>query len=102
MHQLAHRARCLTACVPVAAALILALTRVAAANDVEDFYRGRTLTVLISYSVGGGYDLYARLLAHYLGGTFPAIRMSCRKTCRAPAACAPPITCSPPRRKTAR
>ena len=59
------------ACVPVAAALILALTRVAAANDVEDFYRGRTLTVLISYSVGGGYDLYARLLAHYLGRHIP-------------------------------
>lgn len=59
------------ACVPIAAALILALTRVAAANDVEDFYRGRTLTVLISYSVGGGYDLYARLLAHYLGRHIP-------------------------------
>ncbi len=59
------------ACVPVAAALILALTRVAAANDVEDFYRGRTLTLLISYSVGGGYDLYARLLAHYLGRHIP-------------------------------
>ncbi len=71
MHQLAHRARCLTACVPVAAAFLLALTRVAAANDVEDFYRGRTLTVLISYSVGGGYDLYARLLAHYLGRHIP-------------------------------
>ncbi|MFZ3353123.1 MAG: hypothetical protein WA268_19910 [Xanthobacteraceae bacterium] len=71
MHQLAYRARCLMACVPIAAALILALTRVAAANDVEDFYRGRTLTVLISYSVGGGYDLYARLLAHYLGRHIP-------------------------------
>ncbi|HEY5066212.1 MAG TPA: hypothetical protein VIJ04_15495 [Xanthobacteraceae bacterium] len=71
MHQLAYRARRLTACVPVAAALILALTRVAAANDVEDFYRGRTLTLLISYSVGGGYDLYARLLAHYLGRHIP-------------------------------
>jgi tripartite-type tricarboxylate transporter receptor subunit TctC len=59
------------ACVPVAAAFLLALIRVAAANDVEDFYRGRTLTVLISYSVGGGYDLYARLLAHYLGRHIP-------------------------------
>ena len=71
MHQLAYRTRCLAACVPVAAALLLALTRSAAANDVEDFYRGRTLTVLISYSVGGGYDLYARLLAHYLGRHMP-------------------------------
>ncbi len=58
-------------CLSAAAALLLTLTRVVAANEVEDFYRGHTLTVLISYSVGGGYDLYARLLAHYLGKHIP-------------------------------
>jgi len=71
MQQFAHRARRSLACIPAAAALFLALTRVAAANDVEDFYRGRTVTVLISYSVGGGYDLYARLLARYMGRHIP-------------------------------
>ena len=71
MHQIAHRLRHLTTCLPVAVGLLLALTRVAAADEVADFYRGRTLTVLISYSVGGGYDLYARLLAHYLGRHIP-------------------------------
>jgi len=41
------------------------------ADDVENFYLGRTLTVVISYSVGGGYDLYARVLARYLGKYIP-------------------------------
>ncbi len=54
-----------------AAALLLGAVRAAAAGEVEDFYRGKTITVLISYSVGGGYDLYARLLAHYLGNHIP-------------------------------
>src|SRR5579864_75184 len=55
----------------ISAAVLLALVRSAAADEVEDFYRGKTVTVLISYSVGGGYDLYARLLAHYLGNHIP-------------------------------
>ena len=55
----------------VATALLLGLTCAAAADDVENFYRGRTLTILISYTVGGGYDLYARVLARYLGKYIP-------------------------------
>jgi tripartite-type tricarboxylate transporter receptor subunit TctC len=53
------------------AAALLALMRPATADDVADFYRGRTLTLLISYSVGGGYDLYARVLAKFLGRHIP-------------------------------
>jgi tripartite-type tricarboxylate transporter receptor subunit TctC len=53
------------------AAALLGLMRPAAADDVADFYRGRTLTLLISYSVGGGYDLYARVLAKFLGKHIP-------------------------------
>jgi len=55
----------------LATTLILALGRPSLADDVTDFYRGRTLTVLISYSAGGGYDLYARLLARFLGKHLP-------------------------------
>ncbi len=54
----------------VAAALLL-IARSAAADDVADFYHGRTLTLLISYSVGGGYDLYARVLAKHIGKYIP-------------------------------
>jgi tripartite-type tricarboxylate transporter receptor subunit TctC len=61
----------LSACALIATALLLALGRAAVASEIEDFYRGRTVTVLISYSVGGGYDLYARLLARFLGGHIP-------------------------------
>ncbi len=32
---------------------------------------GRTLTVAIGYSVGGGYDLYARMLSRFLGKHIP-------------------------------
>jgi tripartite-type tricarboxylate transporter receptor subunit TctC len=38
----------------------------AAATSVEEFYRGKTLNLIIGYSVGGGYDLYARHLARHI------------------------------------
>jgi tripartite-type tricarboxylate transporter receptor subunit TctC len=38
---------------------------------VEEFYRGRTVSLVIGYSVGGGYDLYARLLARHMGQYIP-------------------------------
>jgi tripartite-type tricarboxylate transporter receptor subunit TctC len=36
-----------------------------------DFYRGRTLTIIVGYTAGGGYDLYARLLAQHFGSHLP-------------------------------
>jgi tripartite-type tricarboxylate transporter receptor subunit TctC len=38
---------------------------------VADFYRGKTVTILVGYSPGGGYDLYARLLARHIGRYIP-------------------------------
>jgi tripartite-type tricarboxylate transporter receptor subunit TctC len=43
----------------------------AKAEPVTDFYRGRTVTLYIGYSVGGGYDNYARVLARHLGNHIP-------------------------------
>lgn len=44
----------------------------AAAQDaVEDFYRGRTISLLIGFGAGGGYDIYARVLAQHLGRHIP-------------------------------
>ncbi len=37
------------------------------AQSVEEFYKGKTINLLIGFSVGGGYDLYARHLARYMG-----------------------------------
>jgi tripartite-type tricarboxylate transporter receptor subunit TctC len=41
------------------------------ADPVEDFYRGRRLTMLIGYGGGSLYDLYARLLIRYLPRHIP-------------------------------
>jgi tripartite-type tricarboxylate transporter receptor subunit TctC len=43
----------------------------AAADNVADFYKGRDVSMVIGYSVGGGYDAYARLLARYIGKHVP-------------------------------
>jgi tripartite-type tricarboxylate transporter receptor subunit TctC len=43
----------------------------ARAQSVAAFYKGRNVNLVIGYSVGGGYDLYARLLARYLGRYIP-------------------------------
>jgi tripartite-type tricarboxylate transporter receptor subunit TctC len=53
----------------VFAALVSA--RLAAAQSLADFYRGRTVTISVGSSAGGGYDLHARVLAKYLGRHLP-------------------------------
>jgi tripartite-type tricarboxylate transporter receptor subunit TctC len=54
------------------AALATAVTMLPAhAAGPEDFYRGKTVSLVIGYSVGGGYDAYARLLARHLGRHIP-------------------------------
>jgi tripartite-type tricarboxylate transporter receptor subunit TctC len=40
-------------------------------NAVADFYRGKTVTVIVGYTAGGGYDLYARALSRYMGKHVP-------------------------------
>ena len=56
----------------LAAALLAALpASVAGAQSPADFYKGRTLDFYIGYSVGGGYDLYARTIGRHLGKHIP-------------------------------
>ena len=43
----------------------------ATAEDVGQFYRGKTVRMVIGYGVGGGYDLNARMAARYLGKHLP-------------------------------
>jgi tripartite-type tricarboxylate transporter receptor subunit TctC len=38
---------------------------------VEEFYRGKKIDLIIGYSSGGTYDLYARLVARHLGRHIP-------------------------------
>jgi tripartite-type tricarboxylate transporter receptor subunit TctC len=44
---------------------------VAAVAGVEEFYKGKIVSLVIGYSAGGGYDAYARLLARYFGKHLP-------------------------------
>jgi len=50
---------------------IVAMLMARPAHAVEDFYKGKTISVVIGYSVGGGYDLYARHLARHMGKYIP-------------------------------
>ena len=43
----------------------------ASADPIADFYRGKTIRMLIGYGPGGGYDLYARLVAEFLPRHLP-------------------------------
>ncbi len=53
--------------VALSAARLLGFCPANAADETADFYRGKTINVIVGFGAGGGYDLYARLLAHYLG-----------------------------------
>jgi tripartite-type tricarboxylate transporter receptor subunit TctC len=55
-----------------AAALVFAVSVQAAdAQDVERFYAGRKLAVVIGHEVGTGFDLYGRALARHMGRFIP-------------------------------
>jgi tripartite-type tricarboxylate transporter receptor subunit TctC len=51
--------------------LVLASLASARADSVADFYQGRTIDLEVGYSTGGGYDIYARMLARHLGRFIP-------------------------------
>src|SRR3954463_5560826 len=36
-----------------------------------DFYKGKQVELYVGYSVGGGYDIYARLVARHMGRYLP-------------------------------
>jgi tripartite-type tricarboxylate transporter receptor subunit TctC len=42
-----------------------------AADAVANFYKGRTVQIVVGFGPGGGYDLYARTLARYMGKHIP-------------------------------
>jgi len=55
---------------PVLALMLVAVAS-ARADDVADFYRGRNVELYVGYSTGGGYDIYARMLARHMGRFIP-------------------------------
>src|ERR1700688_1370894 len=57
----------------LAAAAVLAVlpASIAGAKSPAEFYKGKTVEFYIGYSVGGGYDLYARTIARHIGKHIP-------------------------------
>jgi tripartite-type tricarboxylate transporter receptor subunit TctC len=50
----------------------LAVSTISAhAQSAEDFYKSKSINLVIGFSVGGGYDLYARHLARHIGKHIP-------------------------------
>src|SRR5690349_17681976 len=48
-----------------------ALLAPARAEDVAEFFRGKTVRIIVGVGVGSGYDLNARLLARHLPSYIP-------------------------------
>src|ERR1700730_3453699 len=55
----------------VAAFCFGSLAPAAQAQSPADFYKGKNVELYIGYSVGGGYDLYARVLARHIAKHIP-------------------------------
>src|SRR5580658_10831911 len=53
------------------AAAVFSFASAAQAQSPADFYKGKNVELYIGYSVGGGYDLYARVLARHIGRHIP-------------------------------
>src|SRR4051794_32218344 len=41
------------------------------AQSPAEFYKGKTVELYIAYTAGGGYDLYARMVARHIGKHIP-------------------------------
>jgi tripartite-type tricarboxylate transporter receptor subunit TctC len=57
----------ITSCI-VGSAFLLASAN---ADPISDFYRGKTVDMLVGYQAGGGYDIYARAVARHIGKHIP-------------------------------
>src|SRR3954463_5514368 len=51
--------------------LALGWSPAASAQDVESFFRGKQLEILVGNAAGGGYDLYSRVMARHIGRHVP-------------------------------
>ena len=51
--------------------ILAAMAPACAQTSVEQFYRGKTVTIVVGSAPGGGYDLYARLVQRHLGRFIP-------------------------------
>lgn len=53
------------------ACLMSGLAALAVPARAQDFYKGKTFTIVVGFSPAGGYDSYARVLARYIANHIP-------------------------------
>src|SRR3979409_2342790 len=52
-------------------ALLCGVAPAGAQDTVEQFFRGKTVNIVVGSAVGGGFDGYARMLARHFGKYIP-------------------------------
>src|SRR5919109_5568793 len=50
----------------LAAMFVTVVAHQANAASTEDFYKGKTIRVVVGFAAGGGFDSYARILARHM------------------------------------
>jgi tripartite-type tricarboxylate transporter receptor subunit TctC len=55
----------------IALAFALAGTATANADAVSDFYKGKTVSIVVGHEVGTGFDVYSRVLIRHMGKHIP-------------------------------
>jgi tripartite-type tricarboxylate transporter receptor subunit TctC len=61
----------LLACAATCAALLAASLAAAQGQSAEQFYRGKTVTMIVPADPGGSYDLHTRLVSRHIGRHIP-------------------------------
>jgi tripartite-type tricarboxylate transporter receptor subunit TctC len=52
-------------------ALLACLSTLLRAAGAQEFYQGKTITIVVGFSPGGGFDIFARLLSRHIGDFIP-------------------------------
>src|ERR1700745_4263278 len=55
----------------VCALALTGIPQIASAQSVADFYKGKTIAIVVGSDAAGGYELAARTLAHHMARQIP-------------------------------
>ena len=50
---------------------LIALVGASTGADAQDFYKGKTIRVIVGFAAGGGFDAYARTISRHMGRHIP-------------------------------
>jgi tripartite-type tricarboxylate transporter receptor subunit TctC len=56
---------------PIALAGLVLLAAVPAKSATDDFYKGKTIRIVVGFGAGGGFDTYSRAIARHMGRFIP-------------------------------